>query len=199
MKVKAPGADPDDVQLVKRCQRGDRWAFDELVARYQNRVFNLAYRILGDYEEANDLAQEAFIKVYKKIKSFRREASFYTWLYRLATNLCRNKLRQWQSEKRFQTVSLQNPIGQEGKEVIHSLADSDPGPDKISERREMNALVQKAINSLEEEHRMVIVLRDIQGLAYEEIARIVDCPEGTVKSRLYRARNTLKERLKDVI
>lgn len=199
LRGKPPGSNSDDIRLVERCQRGDRQAFDELVTRYQKRVFNLAYRILGDYEEANDLAQEAFIRVYKKIKSFRREASFYTWLYRLATNLCRNKLRQWQRESRFQTASLHNPIGPGGKELIHSLADPNPGPDEISERREQKILVQKAINSLGEEHQLVIVLRDIQGLAYEEIARIVDCSEGTVKSRLHRARNILKERLEDMI
>lgn len=195
----APDSNSDDVQLVERCQKGDRQAFDELVIRHQKRIFNLAYRLLGDYEEANDLAQEAFIRAYKKIKSFRREASFSTWLYCLATNLCRNKLRQWQRKGRFQTVSLSDSSEPGGKEVIHSLADPHPGPDEIYERKEQQALIQKAINSLGEEHRLVVVLRDIQGLAYEEIARIVDCSEGTVKSRLHRARNILKERLREVI
>jgi len=108
---------------MEKYQRGDCQAFEELVARYQKKVFNLAYRILGDYEEANDLAQDAFIKAYKKIKSFRKEASFYTWLYRIATNLYPNKMRRWQRVNRFQPISFPYSIVREGKEFVRSFAD----------------------------------------------------------------------------
>ena len=189
----------DDISLVQKCQRGESQAFDQLVIKYQKRIFNLSYRMLGNYEEANDLAQETFIRAYKKLGSFRREASFYTWLYQLATNLCRNKLRQWQRKGQFQTQSLHNPAGDGRQELINSISDQTDGPDKILEKKDLEQCVQRAIDSLEDDHRMVVVLRDMQGLSYQEIAAILSCQEGTIKSRLHRARNELKERLKDVI
>lgn len=189
----------DDIFLVEKCRRGESQAFDQLVIKYQKRIFNLTYRMLGNYEEANDLAQETFIRAYKKLGSFRKEASFYTWLYRLASNLCKNKLRQWQRQGQFQTQSLHNPVGDGQRELINCISDQTDGPDKILEKKDLEQCVQRAIDSLQEDHRLVVILRDIQGLSYQEVAAILGCQEGTVKSRLHRARDELKERLKDVI
>jgi len=187
-----------DEALVAKCQKGDRNAFDELVLRYQKKVFNITYRMVGNYTEASDLAQEAFVRAYKSIRKFRGQSSFYTWLYTIASNLCRNRLRYLRRQRKS-VVSLDDPVQTEEGVVSRGVADKSLSPMAILERKEKGEFIQKVINSLDEEHRIVVVLRDIEMLPYDEICRILKVNIGTIKSRLHRARSLLKEKLKDVI
>lgn len=187
-----------DEAIVARCQEGDRGAFDELVLKYQTRIFNITYRMLGNYTEASDVTQEAFIKAYRSIKKFRGQSSFYTWLYTIASNLCRNKLKYLSRERR-RLVSLDNPVQTEEGIMAKEIVDTSSSPVAILEQKVKEECIQKAINSLDENHRMVVVLRDIELLPYNEISCILKVNVGTIKSRLHRARYLLRERLKDVI
>lgn len=187
-----------DEAIVARCQKGDRSAFDELVLRYQKKVFNVTYRMLGNYTEASDVAQEAFIRAYRSIKRFRGQSSFYTWLYTIASNLCRNRLR-YLSRQRASVVSLDNPVRTEEGVVHREPVSATPAPAAVLDRKEKGEFIQEAINLLDEPHRIVVVLRDIELLPYGEISRILKVNIGTIKSRLHRARSLLREKLKDVI
>jgi len=187
-----------DEALVAKCKKGERSAFDELVLRYQKKVFNISYRMVGNYTEASDLAQEAFIRAYRSIKKFRGQSSFYTWLYAITSNICRNRLRYFRRQ-RASVVSLDNPVKTEEGVVSREVADTSLSPVAILERKVKGEFIQKAINSLDEKHRIVVVLRDIELLPYEEISRILKVRIGTIKSRLHRARSLLREELKDLI
>ncbi len=190
--------DLDDVQLVERTQQGDQQAFSQLFAKYQKKVFNLCFRFVDNYEEAKDLTQETFVRVYNGIKNFRREASFSTWLYCIASNTCKNKLRSWKGRPNL--VSLDETFETEDDEMTRQFEDKGcPTPLAEVETMEIQERVQKAINSLSEEHREVVILRDIEGCSYEEIAANLGCNLGTVKSRLSRARLELKDILKGSI
>jgi len=187
----------DDLELIERCRAGDSRAFDLLVLRYQHKVFNLAYRLLGNYEEAKDMAQEAFVRAFQSLKSFRQESSFYTWLYRIVTNLCKNKMRSW--SRSLKPISIDNPIEKEESEVSRTLVDPNLTPAQVLERKNLEQEVQKAIAGLPSKYRLVVVFRDMEELPYEKIANIIGCSVGTVKSRLHRGRMLLRERLKDVM
>lgn len=190
--------DLDDIQLVERTQQGDQQAFSQLFAKYQKKVFNLCFRFVDDYEEARDLTQETFVRVYNGIKNFRREASFSTWLYCIASNTCKNKLRHWKTQPNL--MSLDETFETEDDEMTRQVEDkNDPTPLAKAETREIQDQVQTAIKTLSAEHREVIILRDIQGCSYEEIAATLGCNLGTVKSRLSRARLELKDLLKEVM
>ena len=190
--------DLDDIQLVERTQQGDQQAFSKLFAKYQKKVFNLCFRFVSDYEEAKDLTQEIFVRVYNGIKKFRRDASFSTWLYCIAANTCKNKLRSWKSQPNL--VSLDEPIETEDDEMTRQVEDkSSRTPLAETETKEIQQKVQVAISSLSAEHREVIILRDIQGCSYEEIAANLGYNLGTVKSRLSRARLELKDKLKNTV
>ena len=190
--------DLDDIQLVERTQQGDQQAFSRLFAKYQKKVFNLCFRFVDDYEEAKDLTQETFVRVYNGIKNFRREASFSTWLYCIASNTCKNKLRHWKTQPHL--MSLDETIETEDDEITRQVEDkSEPTPLAEAETREIQDQVQIAIKSLSAEHREVIILRDIQGCSYEEISFSLGCNLGTVKSRLSRARLELKDKLKNTV
>lgn len=190
--------DLDDVQLVERTQQGDQQAFSQLFAKYQKKVFNLSFRFVNDYEEAKDLTQEIFVRVYNGIKNFRRDASFSTWLYCIAANTCKNKLRSWKSRPNL--ISLDETIETEDDEMTRQVEDkSSPTPLAETETKEIQDQVQVAISSLSAEHREVIILRDIEGCSYEEIAANLGYNLGTVKSRLSRARLELKDKLKEVM
>ncbi|MDD5491304.1 MAG: sigma-70 family RNA polymerase sigma factor [bacterium] len=190
--------DLDDIKLVERTQQGDQQAFSQLFAKYQKKVFNLCFRFVDDYEEAKDLTQETFVRVYNGIKNFRREASFSTWLYCIASNTCKNKLRHWKTQPNI--MSLDETIETEDDEMPRQVEDkSDLTPLAQAETREIQGQVQAAIKTLSAEHREVILLRDIRGCSYEEIASSLGCNLGTVKSRLSRARLELKDKLKEVI
>jgi RNA polymerase sigma-70 factor (ECF subfamily) len=188
-----------DIESVLACQKGDTEAFDILVERHQKKMLNIAYRMMGDYDEACDVTQEAFLAAYKSIKKFKGEAKFSTWLYRIVINYSKNRLKQIRSIDKREVVSIDDAgeIKAEGEWCQSSQ--NDANPDVQMERREREVQVQKCITSLDEEYREILVLRDIQGLSYEEIKDILKIPEGTVKSRLSRARNALKDCLVKVI
>jgi RNA polymerase sigma-70 factor (ECF subfamily) len=189
----------EDIEFVLACQKGDTESFEVLVERHQKKMLNIAYRMMGDYNEACDVTQEAFLAAYKSIKKFKAEAKFSTWLYRIVINYSKNRLKQLRGIGQREGVSIDDSgeIKIEGALCQSSASDANPGTQM--EIRERKAQVQKCITSLDEEYRDVLVLRDIQGLSYEEIKDILKIPEGTVKSRLSRARNALKDCLVKVI
>ncbi|MFZ5945407.1 MAG: RNA polymerase sigma factor [Bacillota bacterium] len=178
--------------LIARSQNGDLNAFEELVAKYERKVYAIAYRFMGNPEDASDLSQEAFLKAFQSIKGFRQEASFSTWICRIVSNVCRDELRKL---KRTSKTSLDEEIWLEEGTVAKQLKDESPTPEQIFESNELKEYLQGLINNLTPEYRMVVVLRDIKGYSYEEIAEILDCSLGTVKSRLNRARKALKDKI----
>lgn len=183
--------------LLRRLRERDEKAFQELVEKHQNQIFNLLYRMIGNRAEAEDLAQEVFITVFKSIDQFRGESKFSTWLYRVAVNHCKNRIkylarRHDRDQSELDEVAEHQAVAQGGAPIGAGHIE---GPDRVLEGVELEAMVQKAIAQLEEEHRVVVVLRDIEELSYEEICEITGLPEGTVKSRLHRARLALKEKL----
>ena len=179
--------------LLERAKSGEVEAFERLIEGYQKKVFNIALRMIGNYDDASELAQEVFIKVYKSIRSFKEESSFSTWIYKITSNVCLDEIRKRKNKK---VVYLDDDVKLEDGEVRHQIEDDSPSPEALLERKEIKRVVKEAIQSLSEEHRLVIVMRDLQGMSYEEIGKIVKCPEGTVKSRINRARQALKEILK---
>jgi RNA polymerase sigma-70 factor (ECF subfamily) len=188
----------EDAQLVRAFKKShDIASFDALVIKYKNRVFNICFRFLGEREEANDCAQETFLKVYRALSGFREEAAFSTWLYRIAMNTCKNRISSREYRRKRMTV---NPGGSEnGEDRGFEIEDTRNSPVLLFERSEKARIVREAIASLDARHRAVVILRDIEGFSYEEIARIEGLNVGTVKSRIARAREALKEKLKDVI
>ena len=190
--------DSTDSDLVKAFQTGDKTAFDALVLKHKDRVFNLCYWFLGDTQEANDSAQDAFIKVYRSLKKFRQESTFSTWLYKIVANTCKNRLKSSEYKQKKSTVPLHNP-GEQGIHSVMEIRDESPSPSNGLEMKERMTLIQKAIGSLPSDKRSVLVLRDIEGLSYEEVSKITGLNVGTVKSRLSRARLELKDRLKGIV
>jgi len=181
-----------DEQLVMRAKRGDMDAFGELVERYEQKIFNLAYRMMGDPEDGADMAQEAFLRAFKALRGFRGDASFSTWLYRVASNVCLDELRR---RGRRGEVSLDNPVATEQGQLRREVRDTAAGPAELVERREAEAAVHRAIGLLPDDYRAVVLLRDIEGLSYSDLAQVLGWPMGTVKSRLNRARARLREML----
>jgi RNA polymerase sigma-70 factor (ECF subfamily) len=174
----------DSAEFVGRLRAGDRGAFEELVRAHQHRIYALALRMLGNAAEAQDVAQEAFLRAHRGLAEFRGEARLSTWLYAIASRLCLNRLAG--SERR---------LARHGEETLTRLPDDRPGPDQTLERGEIEEALHRAIGELAEERRIVVILRDVEGLAYEEIAEALELPVGTVRSRLHRARLDLKEKL----
>ena len=185
----APRPMTDEQALIRSAQRGDLEAFNGLVLRYQQQVYNLAYRIMGDEAAASDATQEAFISAYRHVGSFH-EGPFKNWLLRIARNACYDELRR---RKRRLTVSLDEMILTEEGVIEFDLPSSADGPEQIVQRRELADLLQRGINRLPIEQRLTLVLSDVQGLRYDEIAEITHSKCGTVKSRLSRARANLRE------
>lgn len=181
-------------RLIRRLRDRDERAFRELVETYGDRVFNLTYRMLGNREEAEDLAQEVFITVFKSIDSFRGDAKLSTWLYRIAANHCKNRIKYLARRHDRSQAEFDERIAQDGAAGA-AVPVAAPRPDRQLEGVELEALVQKAIAELDEEHRILVVLRDVEDLSYEEIAAIAEVPEGTVKSRLHRARLALRKKI----
>lgn len=184
--------------LVRRLQQGDDDAFREMVCMYQQRVFNLVYRMLGNAEEAEDLTQEVFITVFKSIDSFRGDSKFSTWLYRITVNHCKNRYKYLARRHFHAAQSLdmidRHFVGTDGKTTgaFHTQIDK---PDELFDGKNLGVAIQRELAALDEEHRVLIILRDIQGLSYQQIGEITKLPEGTIKSRLHRARMVLKEKL----
>jgi len=183
--------------LLRRLRERDERAFREMVETYQDRVYNLLFRMIGRKEEAEDLAQEVFVTVFKSIDQFRGDAKFSTWLYRVAANHCKNRIKYLSRRHDRKTDPLDDAA--ERASAAQGGAPVGAGhiatPDRALEGAETERIVQQAIADLDEDHRLVVVLRDIEELAYEEICQITGLPEGTVKSRLHRARLALKEKL----
>lgn len=196
---KRVGSPEGDAALVRAIQAGDIAAFDQLVLKHQDKLFNLVYWFLGDYQEANDCAQETFIKVFKSLKNFRFESAFSTWLYRIAMNTCKNRLKSTAYRWKKKTVSLENPEGSNGGNFSSAIRNDSKSPVNELVKKERFMLIQKSINSLPEEQKKVVVLRDIQGLSYDEIADVSGLNLGTVKSRLTRGRLELRNKLKGKI
>jgi RNA polymerase sigma-70 factor (ECF subfamily) len=189
----------DDLQYVVLCRNGDVEAFEILVERHQKKMLNIAYRMLGNYDEACDVTQEAFLAAYKSLNKFKAEAKFSTWLYRIVVNYTKNRLKQRKNLALHESASLDEPAeGQDGGIACLSAA-SAGNPSELLEQREREAHVQRCISTLDLEYREVLVMRDIQGFSYEEIRDVLRIPDGTVKSRLSRARNALKNCLVKVI
>ena len=184
-------AAPDERMLVERAQAGDLDAFEQIVQAYQTKVYNIALSITGNHHDADDAAQDVFVKVYRSIGAFSFHAQFSTWLYRVATNVCLDYLRK---RKRSGTVPLDTD---DADEPQLQVADTAPTPELALEQKETIRLVRQAIANLSDEHKKVIVLRDLSGLPYEEIAAIEQCSVGTVKSRINRARQNLKKLLEE--
>jgi RNA polymerase sigma-70 factor (ECF subfamily) len=180
-----------DEDLIKKSQQGDQKAFEQLIIKYEKKVYTIAYRMMGNHEDASDLAQEAFIKVFRSIKSFRGEASFSTWLYHVVANVCRDQLRK----QKVKVSSLDESVSYEGEKLEKQLQDSDKSPEEKLEENELKAYLQRLINQLPDEYRLVLVLRELMDFSYEEIAGELNITMGTVKSRLNRARTMLKNKL----
>ena len=182
--------------LLKKSMKGDNDAFGELILKYENFVYNTVYHAIGNREDAFDVSQEVFIKAFRALKNFRGDCKVSTWLYKIAMNASKDYIRE-KSKRR--TISLSDWTDEEnGNRPPDIIEDSiDAKPEESYERNETRDSVRKAIANLSEDHRTVIVLRDIEGYSYEEIADMLDLEIGTVKSRISRARNAVKENLKE--
>ncbi len=185
----------DDSKLLERIRSGDRDAFRSLVEKYQKRVYNLAYSLLRSREDAADIAQEAFVKAYRGLDGFKGDASFYTWIYRITNNLCIDFLRKAgpaakveYSDELFDAPSAE---AQAGVGVLSSRLGTNPQRSVL--RRELAAKMEEALAQLPEKHRAILVLREVDGLSYEELAQTLEIPKGTVMSRLFHARTKMQE------
>ena len=188
-------ADVSDLSLVRRVQRGDKGAFDVLVLKYQHKVVKLVMRYVRNPAEAEDIAQEAFIKAYRALPQFRGDSAFYTWLYRIAINTAKNAVVSRDRSPIDFDLDLQN--SDESYDMQGRLADKET-PEALTLTEEIRSIVNTAIEALPEDLRMAIVLREIEGLSYEEIAESMACPVGTVRSRIFRAREAIDRRLREV-
>ncbi|HET7874070.1 MAG TPA: sigma-70 family RNA polymerase sigma factor [Methylomirabilota bacterium] len=174
----------DAPEFLERLRAGDAEAFEELVRTYQHRAYGLALRMLGSAAEAEEVAQETFVRAHRALRDFRGDAKLSTWLYAITSRLCLSRLGS--SERR---------LVRQGEETLVRLRHANPGPEETVERSELEAALHRAIAELPEERRIVVILRDLEGLSYEEIARTLDLELGTVRSRLHRARMDLKDKL----
>lgn len=184
--------DAEERATIQQCKQGVIAAFDKLIERYEKRVFNFAFRMAGNYDDANDVAQEAFIRVFNSIGTFRGDANFSTWLYRIVTNVYLDERKKAKSHLH---TPLDDLIELEENTVARQVVDPGPTPEELAERQERHELIQKAINTLPDYQRVMVLLYHTESKSYEEIAEIMNLPIGTVKSRLNRARLALKEKL----
>lgn len=180
-----------DEILIEKSKNGDLEAFELLVRRYESKVYTVAYRFLGNHADASDLAQETFLRLYQALPRFRGDSSFMTWLYHITANACRDEIRR---QQRYHVVSLDAETGNNGTQAISQVPSRAPSPEEAAEQKEFSEVVQLCLNNLSEEHRLVLVMREIQDMSYEEIANVLKCSLGTVKSRLSRARQVFKEK-----
>ncbi|MCL2838429.1 MAG: sigma-70 family RNA polymerase sigma factor [Oscillospiraceae bacterium] len=184
----------NEAELIHKAQTGDVRAFEQLVEEYQQSVFNLAYRMIGNHEDAADMAQEAFIKAYFNLSKFKGNSKFSTWIYRIATNSCLDEIKK---RKKTPTYSMSDSIEIEEGEITREIEDKSSNIEENFEREEQLKMVNKAIGRLQENHRIIIIMRDVNNMSYEEIAEILKCSTGTVKSRISRARTILHDFLKE--
>jgi RNA polymerase sigma-70 factor, ECF subfamily len=187
--------DVTDAQLVERVQRGDKGAFDLLVVKYQHKVLKLVGRLISNPAEAEDVAQDAFIKAYRALKSFRGDSAFYTWLYRIAINTAKNALVSNGRRPADYSLDLQDPDQYEA----HSRLKESDTPEGMLLTEEIRQTVQHAMQDLPDDLRTAITLRELDGLSYEEIAEAMACPVGTVRSRIFRAREAIDKKLQPLL
>jgi RNA polymerase sigma-70 factor (ECF subfamily) len=191
-----PAAPAIEMDLVRRARRGDLEAYDELVKRYQERIYATIYHMTSNHEDANDLAQDSFIKAYQALKSFKGGSSFYTWLYRIAVNKTINFLKQRKNRVHMSLNDLD--FNTENNPDLVALI-SDKTPRRDAGLNELQEKLNAALLKLSEPHRLVVVLHDVQGQSHEEIAEIMDCNIGTVRSRLFYARQQMQAELADYL
>lgn len=187
---------PDtDQQLVKRVQKGDKRAFDLLVLKYQHKIFSIIGRYVRDQAEVQDIAQEAFIKAYRALPKFRGDSAFYTWLYRIAINTAKNHLVSRSRRPPASDVAVEDAEFYSGADLLRDVA----SPETTLQCQELEAMVDVAIRELPEDLRTAVTLREMEGMSYEDIASIMDCPVGTVRSRIFRAREAIEKRIRPLL
>lgn len=185
-----------EAELVRRLQSRDEKAFVECMRLYQDQVYRLVFRMLGSHAEADDIAQEVFVTVFKSIDSFRGDSKLSTWLYRIAANHCKNRIKYLRRRAHKQTTDFDSHAERALIDGQHStLGQQHASPVEALEGLQLGSIVQRAIERLDEDQRLLLVLRDVEELSYEEIMQVTGLPEGTVKSRLHRARLILKEEI----
>lgn len=183
----------EDLKVIRRCKRGEEAAFAELLARYRNAIYGLCFRMTRRSEDARDLAQEVFIKVFSLLDRYDESYAFSSWIFRIATNHCIDHLRR----NRLRFLSLDGYTDAEGDEIELQIPHQGPEPDRVLENREAMERLQEVVDDLPPHYRAIILLRHDQELAYEEIAQILDLPLGTVKARIHRARNLVVKMLRE--
>lgn len=181
-----------DQAIVERVQQGDKEAYNILVLRYQHKVCDIAYKYVNNYVDANDIAQESFIRAYRALANFRGESSFYTWLYRIVSNTAKSYLEQ--NQKHRYSVDVDDPDF-DNQQDVKGLLISNDSPDALLESDELHKIVSQAMEDLPEDLKRAIVLREVEEMSYEDIASIMDTPIGTVRSRIFRARQFIEDRL----
>lgn len=192
----AESTEPEEADLVGKAQRGDLHAYDELVRRYQERIYATVYHMTSNHEDANDLAQETFIKAFQALKSFKGGSSFYTWLYRIAVNKTINFLKQRRHRQHMSLNDL-DINAEHDPDMVAFVSDKTPRRD--AGLTELQEKLNEAMQKLSEDHRLVVTLHDVQGMPHEDIAKIMDCNIGTVRSRLFYARQQLQGFLSDYL
>lgn len=191
-----PMAEGDEEKLVERLKRRDEAAFNELIRLYEGKIFRLVFRMIGDRAEAEDLAQEVFVTVFKSIDGFRGDSKLSTWMYRVATNHCKNRIKYLSRRARGQKKEFDEIADREAIESATMATSAQvPRPDDLAQARQMEGMIQTALAELDDAQRQLVVLRDVQNLTYDEIQKLTGLAEGTVKSRLHRARLALQKRV----
>ena len=180
-------------EVIESCKAGDEKAFAEIVFHYQKKVFNIAYRMLGNFEEAKDLAQEVFLSVFESIRDLKEEIKFDAWLTQITLNHCRNRWKYLKRRQYFNSDSLDDPIETEDGMMPKAIVDPSDNPGILYEKKMVQQFIQRGLLKLKEDQRKLLVLRDLQGFSYEEMGELLGLPEGTIKSKLHRARMDLKE------
>jgi len=194
-----PRLEDKDRELVALCRKGDTDAFEILVRNYQKKMFNMAFRITGSMEDASEVVQDAFVSAYQNLKRFEERSQFSTWIYAITVNTARNRLTQVRTRSRHETASLDDPSSVDEDMKKFEPASGDPSALDLLSRKEQQQKVQECLNRLEQDFREVIVMRDLQGFSYEEISAMLNIAAGTVKSRIFRARESVKDCLKKIL
>jgi RNA polymerase sigma-70 factor (ECF subfamily) len=194
----ATGLDADTV-LVSSSQKGDLAAFESLVMRHQKRMLNIAFRLISDYDEASEVVQDAFVAAYKNIKAFRGDAKFSTWLTSITVNLSKNRLKQMISRRGHLSYTLDDPLWTDDSELTRDQPSKEPSALDCLEKQDVRNRVQDCIKALDPDYREVLVLRDMQDFSYDDIGGMLSMKEGTVKSRLSRARTAIRDCLKKAV